>query len=293
MNSKSVAGKGAVVVTGASTGIGKATALYLDKAGYQVFAGVRKQADADALKEVSTAGLTPVMLDVADQTSIAQAARVVDEMMGAQGLAGLVNNAGIATSCPIEFFPLDQASTLLNVNLIGQIAVTQAFLPLIRKGKGRIVNIGSIGGIQPFPSGGLYNASKAGLHALTDALRMELSEWGIPVILVVPGNISTPVWEKTGGQVKDLMAGIPQRGQELYGPLMADLGQALGKMAGKGTPAVAVARAVRDGLTAKKPKARYIVGTDASLQVIMAKFIGSKIRDSLVLRSLRKSPVKG
>ncbi len=283
-----VAEQGAVLITGASTGIGKATALFLAKTGFQVFAGVRKQSDADLLNHVSSSRLTPIMLDILDHASISEAGRVVEDSVGTKGLAGLVNNAGISISCPIESFPLDQASRLLNTNLLGPVAVMQAFLPLIRKGNGRIVNIGSIGGIQPIPSLGLYDASKAGIHALTDVLRMELSGWGIPVILVIPGNIATPIWKKSGDATKKLLKSLPKLAQELYGPMMDNIANTIEKMAGKGLPPEAVGSAVYKALTVKKPRTKYIVGSDATFQVIMSKFLADKIRDALVLRSLRK-----
>ncbi len=285
MSSNRIVEKGAVVITGASTGIGQATALSLDKAGFRVFAGVRKQSDADALKDAASSRLIPIILDVTDQATIAESARVVEKSVGAKGLAGLVNNAGISLSYPIEFFPLDQAMKQLNVNLVGHIAVMQAFLGLIRKGKGRIVNIGSIGGIQAIPTLGLYDASKAGMHALTDALRMELSVWGIPVILVIPGNIATPIWSKP-----NLAGDLSGPAKEYYGPMMESLASAVEKMPGKGLPPEAAAKVVLKALTAKKPKTRYIVGKDAVLQVIMSKFLGNKIRDALVLLSLGKKP---
>ncbi len=290
MNSNRIADQGAIVITGASTGIGQATALFLDKAGFQVFAGVRKQSDADSLKQKSSSRLTPIILDVVDNASISEAALVVEESVGTKGLAGLVNNAGISTACPIEFFPLDIALKQVNVNLTGQISVMQAFLPLIRKGNGRIINVGSIGGIQPIPSLGLYDASKAGIHALTDVLRMELSIWGIPVILVIPGNISTPMWKKSGDATKELLESLPEVAQELYGPMMDNIGRTVEKMAGKGLPPEAAAKVVFKALTAKKPRTRYIVGLDAVFQVIMSKFLGIKIRDALVWLSLGKKP---
>lgn len=279
--------RGAVLITGASTGIGQAIALLLDKSGFQVFAGVRKQSDVDSLKLASSSRLTPVMLDVADHTSIRNAARVVEKSTGTKGLAGLINNAGISIACPVEFFPMDEAVRQLNINLLGQVAVIQAFLPFIRKGNGRIINIGSIGGIQSVPSLGLYDASKAGLHALTDALRLELSAWGIPVILVIPGNIATPIWKKSGDAAKKLLESLPKPAQELYGPMMDDIGHTVEKMPGKGLSPEAVAKIVVEALTVKRPKTRYIVGADAILQVILSKFLCSKIRDALVLRSLR------
>jgi NAD(P)-dependent dehydrogenase (short-subunit alcohol dehydrogenase family) len=282
MNSRQCEEKGAVVITGASTGIGRASALHLDKTGFQVFAGVRKRADAESLMRESSSRLVPIIIDVADQASVSEASRVVGKTVGTKGLSGLVNNAGITISCPIEFFPLDQALKQLNVNLVGHIAVMQAFLPLIRKGYGRIVNIGSIGGVQATPTMGLYDASKAGMHALTDALRMELSPWGIPVILVIPGNIATPIWTK----MQNSVLGLSGAARELYGPMVNAIDRSVKKMAGRGISPGVVAGIVLKALTVEKPKARYMAGPDAVVQVIMSKLLCDKMRDGLVMKVL-------
>ncbi|MEX0791398.1 MAG: SDR family NAD(P)-dependent oxidoreductase, partial [Actinomycetota bacterium] len=170
--------RGAVVITGASTGIGRATAPRLAAIGFRVFAGVRKQADADSLKQEAPA-VTPLILDVTDEHSIAEAATAVKAAVGANGLAGLVNNAGITVPGPLEFLPAEDLRRQFEVNVIGPIAVTQAFMPLLRAGKGRIVNVGSIGGRVSTPFLGAYSASKFAIEAISDALRVELRPWGI------------------------------------------------------------------------------------------------------------------
>ena len=176
---------GAVVVTGASSGIGRACALHLAALGLQVFAGVRRAEDGAALQAASSARLTPMLLDVADETSIRAATDTITAAVGEAGLAGLVNNAGIGVAGPLEFLPLAEFRTQLEVNVTGQLAVTQALLPLLRQGRGRIVNMGSIGGRIAAPFVGPYSASKFALEALTDALRMELRPWGLHVAIVV------------------------------------------------------------------------------------------------------------
>ena len=178
-----------VVITGASTGIGAACALHLDQWGWRVFAGVRKQGDAEALRAQGSARLTPVSLDVTDTVSISTAASAVAGAVGAAGLAGLVNNAGIVVPGPIELLPLSDLRRQLEINVVGQVAVTQAFLPLIRAGRGRIVNMGSIAGRMATPFTGAYGASKFALEALTDALRLELQPWGISVSIIEPGAV--------------------------------------------------------------------------------------------------------
>jgi NAD(P)-dependent dehydrogenase (short-subunit alcohol dehydrogenase family) len=278
--------KGAVVVTGASTGIGRACALRLDRLGFQVFAGVRKDADGKALKKKARGNLTPVRMDVTDEAAITAAAETVGNAVGEGGLLGLVNNAGIAMPGPIEFLPLKDLRTQLDVNVIGQVAVTQAFLPLIRKGSGRIVNIGSIGGRMATPFQGAYNASKFAMEALTDSLRMELKPWGIHVSIVEPGNIDTPIWQKGLGQADVLLEKMPAYGRELYDPVVDAARQAAEKSAQAGIPPSAVAKAVVHALTAEKPKTRYVVGTDARIQAVVARLVPDGVKDWLVAREM-------
>ena len=184
--------RGPVVITGTSTGIGAATALYLAEQGFQVFAGVRRDADGEALQQRSSHGLTPVILDITDARTIASAVDSVSAAVGKRGLAGLVNNAGIVKPGPLELQPIDDFRRQLEVNLVGQVAVTQAFLPLIRKGRGRIVNVGSIGGRLVLPLHGAYSASKFGIEAVTDALRLELGNGRSPSRWSTRGRPSPP-----------------------------------------------------------------------------------------------------
>jgi NAD(P)-dependent dehydrogenase (short-subunit alcohol dehydrogenase family) len=177
-------GQGAVVITGASTGIGRATARYLAERGFRVFAGVRRDQDAEVLRQEGAGRVTPLRLDVTDRGSIENAAREAEAALAGEGLQGLVNNAGIGIGAPLEFVELDELRRQLEVNVIGAVAVTQAFLPLLRRCRGRIVNVGSIGGRIAQPMLGPYNASKFALEALSDSLRMELGAWGIHVSLV-------------------------------------------------------------------------------------------------------------
>src|ERR1041385_2642776 len=162
-----------VVVTGASKGIGRATALLLDKHGFNVFAGVRSPADGQALQKEASSNLRVIRIDVADDEQIKAAAQEVAEVVGTAGLAGLVNNAGIAVGAPLEFVPIDELRRQLDVNVVGQVAVTQAFLPCIRQARGRIINVSSIGGRVAAPNTGAYYASKFALDAITDSLRMD------------------------------------------------------------------------------------------------------------------------
>ena len=278
--------RGAVVVTGASTGIGQACALRLDKIGFQVFAGVRKEADGESLKRQASEHLTPVFIDVTEEASIASAADTVAAAVGAAGLAGLVNNAGIVVPGPLEFQPLGDIRQQIDVNFIGQIAVTQAFLPLLRKRRGRIVNIGSIGGRMATPFLGAYAASKFAMEAFTDSLRMELQPWGISVSIVEPGSIATPLWEKGQAAADEIDRKLPQTGHDLYDPAVAAMRRVADKLARAAIPPSAVAKAVAHALTAKRPKTRYLVGRDAKLQAAVAKLVPDRMRDWLIVQRM-------
>jgi len=280
-------GTQAVVITGASTGIGEACALRLDKHGWRVFAGVRKEEDGAALQEKSSDKLTPVMIDVTDQASVTAAAETVRVAVGDSGLAGLVNNAGVLVAGPLEFLPPEDLRRQLEVNVIGQIVVTQAFLPLIRSGTGRIVNIGSIGGRMATPFLGPYNASKFAMEALTDSLRQELRPWGIEVAIVEPGAITTPIWGKGYANADEMEQNLPEEAIKLYGDAITALRAASKEFEEAGIPPDEVAKFVEHALTASKPKTRYIVGRDAQIQRVIAKIVPDRMRDGLVQRQLK------
>ena len=206
----------AVVITGASTGIGQACALELDRRGFRVFAGVRSDAAAKRLESEASSRLTPLLIDVTDTALIGTAAEVVADLLNGDGLAGLVNNAGIAVGGPLEALPIDALRRQLEVNVIGQVAVTQAFLPLLRKARGRVVNISSINGGLAVPYMGAYCASKFALEAITDALRLELRQWNIEVSAVAPAMIATPIWEKSLAAADQLSQRIAPQTLALY-----------------------------------------------------------------------------
>src|ERR671915_2051339 len=207
---------GTVLVTGASSGIGEATSLHLRELGFDSVAAVRKDDDAERL---ATSGLRTVRMDVTDIDSIA-AARAE---LGDGPLAGLVNNAGVAVAAPLEFLPIDQLRHQLEVNLIGQVAVTQAFLPTLRAGRGRIVNVSSIGGRVAMPLMGAYNASKFGLEAVSDSLRRELYSHGVDVIVIEPGGVKTPIWRKGNELATEMARDMPPEAERLYGKLIEAL----------------------------------------------------------------------
>ncbi|PYV11785.1 MAG: short-chain dehydrogenase/reductase [Acidobacteria bacterium] len=275
-----------VVITGTSTGIGAACALHLDKLGFCVFAGVRKDADGDALKQKSSGRLTPVCIDVTDAATIASAAKTVTAAVGEAGLTGLVNNAGIAVAGPLEFLPIDDVRQQLEVNVTGQLAVTQAFLPLLRLARGRIVNIGSANGRVAIPFVGLYSASKFAMEGLTDAMRMELKPWGIEVSIIEAGGIATPIWQKSTAAADEMIRNLPERAHELYGAAIPAFRKAAAREAQKAISPDIVAQAVTHALVSKKPGTRYSVGRNASLQVIIARLLPDRFRDGLILRRL-------
>lgn len=286
MTRRRAAGLGPVVVTGASTGIGRACALRLDGLGARVFAGVRKRADGDALRREASGGLTPILLDVTDAASIAAAADAVKGAVGEAGLAGLVNNAGIVVAGPLEFLPITEIREQLEVNVIGQIAVTQAFLPLLRRARGRIVNIGSISGRSSVPFVGAYCASKFALEALTDALRLELAPWGIAVSIVEPGAVATPIWEKSSARASETTKALRPQARDLYGRALAAMREAAERMAKGAISTDRVAAAVVRALTAPRPKTRYLVGRDAKLQAALTAVLPDRARDELVVRAM-------
>ena len=205
-----------MVITGTSTGIGEATAIRLADEGFSVFAGVRQLADGEALRKQTSHEVIPLIIDITDGAAIASAVEAVTKAVGDAGLAGLVNNAGIVKPGPIEFQPLADFRRQLEVNLVGHVAVTQAFLPLIRRGHGRIVNVGSIGGRLVLPLHGAYSASKFGMEAISDALRIELRQWSIPVSLVDPGASATAIFGKTLAAIDDVKRTLDERGERAY-----------------------------------------------------------------------------
>ncbi len=272
----------AVVITGASTGIGAACAFHLDRLGFLVFAGVRKDQDGKALQEQGVNKLVPVLLDVTDQGSIEQAKVTVARTLGSSGLFGLINNAGIAVVGPLEAVPIPDFRRQMEVNVIGQVAVTQAFLPLLRKGHGRILNMGSIAGRSSMPLMAPYSASKHALEAITDALRLEVQQWGIHVSIVEPGAIATPIWTKSGKGAADLDAATPSELRTLYSAVVAGVRKVVGEAAQRAIPPAVVAKTVEHALTAPCPRTRYLVGTDAKLRALMIRLLPDRTLDKLL-----------
>jgi NAD(P)-dependent dehydrogenase (short-subunit alcohol dehydrogenase family) len=273
--------RGTVLVTGASTGIGDAVARHLDSLGLQVVAGVRREQDAEAVRQRGSGRILPVHLDVADADSIAAAMATLDEITRGEGLVGLVNNAGISSGEPLEYASLEGFRRTLEVNLVGAVAVTQAALPMIRRGGGRLVFIGSIGGRMPVPFTAAYAASKAGVAAVCDCLRGELRPWGIRVSLVEPGAVATPIWEKGISSSMARAAELPPDAATLYGRAIEVVGKVAREAAERAIPPERVARAVEHALTAPRPRTRYLVGVEARAQALVRR-LPDRARDRLV-----------
>jgi NAD(P)-dependent dehydrogenase (short-subunit alcohol dehydrogenase family) len=270
------------VITGASSGIGRSAALHLDRLGHRVFAGVRNPGDGDALRRSASERLTPVVLDVTDADDIAQVVQAVENALAGAPLDGLVNNAGIALGGPVEFLDIGRLRLQLEVNVVGLVAVTQALLPLLRRGPGRIVNIGSIGGRVTSPFMGPYCASKHAVEALSDALRMELGPWGIQVSVVEPGPVHSSIWEKGRDQYREFAAAMPARARELYGPYLERTEQAIAERVRIAVPTTATDRVIEHGLLAPRPRTRYLVGPAARLAVAMRWLLPDRLLDRAV-----------
>jgi len=275
-----------VLITGASTGIGRATVERLDAAGWQVFAGVRRQEDADALSQAGSERVVPLTLDVTDADQIAAAAKRIEEETGAR-LEGLVNNAGIAVPGPLETLPLEDFRRQVEVNLTAQVAVTQATLPLIRRGRGRIVFISSIGGRIAFPLNGAYHAAKFGVEAVGDVFRQELRPWGIGVSIVEPGSIDTPIWERGSANADEIESRARPDQEALYGQAIAGFRKVVQDLADRGIPPAKVAREIAHALEADRPRSRYLVGLDAKLQARLKVVIPDRVFDRIVARTMR------
>ena len=271
---------GAVLVTGTSSGIGRATALLLDAQGYRVFAGVRKEADGRELSQACSDRLTPVTIDVTDAGQIESAREQLAEAVGDEGLVGLVNNAGVGGGGPIEFMPLDELRRTIEINLIGQVAVTQACIPLLRRSKGTIVFIASIGGRVASPFMSPYNTSKFAIEALGESLRHELRPWEIDVTVVEPGSIDTEIWSKGNEQIRERLDDMPEDARRLYGRQITRFGEVLNETASRGIPAEKVAEVVHKAIASDNPKHRYLVGTDAK--------IGARLKGTLPDRTFSK-----
>jgi NAD(P)-dependent dehydrogenase (short-subunit alcohol dehydrogenase family) len=274
-----------VVVTGSSTGIGWGVSKVLISRGFRVFGSVRKAADGERLQKEFGANFVPLIFDVTDPAAVARGADQVSVSLGGETLSGLVNNAGIAVAGPLLYLKLDEFRQQIEVNLTGQLMVTQAFAPLLgadrsRKGEpGRIVMISSVGGKNANPFMGPYNASKFGLEGMSEALRRELMIFGIDVIIVAPGAVATPIWDKADSVDVQQYANTPY-----VKPLTAvkDYMLALGR---KGYPPEKLGEAVHTALTVAKPKTRYTV-TPQPFQNFLMLALPKRMVDNMIAGQL-------
>jgi len=261
-------GARSVLVTGASSGIGEATMHELVRRGFHVWATVRRAQDADRLSEQHGERITVLRCDVTDAEQVA----AVGEQVRRRGaLHGLVNNAGTAIPAPLEFIPLDEFRRQLDINLTGQLAVTQAVLPSLREARGRVVNVGSIGDRIAGPMLGAYHASKFGLVGLTDTLRAELAPAGVAVVLVEPGAIATPIWTTGAASGERLLADLPREALSHYAAQIDRTRKDAARAAKRGLPPSAVAVVIAKALTVKNPRPRYLVGRDAQIASVVAR----------------------
>ena len=265
----------AIFITGASTGIGKATALQLDRIGFKVFATVLKPGDDKELLSEGSERINTMVMDVKDDDSIAAAVKLVSEGLGECQLTGLVNNAGTVALGPLECIPMSDLLNMFEINVKGTLMVTRALLPLLRQGKGRIINISSISAQVTIPYGGAYSATKAGMESLGDALRLELLRWGIKVVSVQPGVVATPLWNRP-------FSIVPDEASKLYGKDIDAQREEL-KKGMKGIPPEKVANVVARSLTAKRPKRRYRVGPDAKILGFLFSVLPASARDRLIM----------
>ncbi|HLZ63020.1 MAG TPA: SDR family NAD(P)-dependent oxidoreductase [Ktedonosporobacter sp.] len=275
--------RGAVLITGAAGGIGVATVRRLVELGFEVFAGVRRDADGEKLWREIGGQVIPVLLDITDTTSIAAAVETVGKAVGSAGLVGLVNNAGLIVEGPVELVPMAEVHKQFEVNVIGHIAVTQAFLPLLRKARGRIINIGAPTGQVAIPYLGILSASKAALESVTDALRVELRPWGMAVSIVDPMAMQTKIFEKSSVAAQQARQQFSSQQQQLYASALAAISKAQSNQH-MDDPAIVVA-AIVHALTASRPKTRYTVGRGAGMIGVL-RLLPDRLRDGLLLRAV-------
>jgi len=273
-----------IVVTGASTGLGAATARTLAARGYHVLAGVRRERDADAIR---AGRIEPVILDVTRPEHVRALADRIAADPDRRTLRALVNNAGISVNAPIEALPLDEWRRLFEVNLFGHVAVTQALLPFLHQSHGRIVNISSIGGKLALATYGAYAGAKFALEAVSDALRRELAPHGVQVVVVEPGAVRTEMGDRGAATATDLAERMPAEQRQRYGDLVrAIVGHSLAHIR-KGMPAGEAAAVVARAATARRPRTRYTIGRDAAFLAGLVRVLPDRVLDRVAAASLR------
>ena len=275
-----------VVITGASSGIGKSCVARMTRLGWQVFATVRKESDRDQLAREFAVNVHPVLMDLENEESIAAAAQQIEAEVAGHGLDGLVNVAGIGMVRPLEYASMKDLRQIFDINFFGQIAVTQALSRLLRKAAGRIVNITSVGVNVAIPFGGLLNASKSAFAKVSDTLRLEMHPFGVRVIAIEPGSISTPAVDKTLGDLEQVIRNLPPQAQAQYGSLIRRMGRRGYEMEKNGSSPDVVAQAVHHALSSSRPRIRYRVGKHAKLLAALPKILPESVMDALLRKML-------
>jgi NAD(P)-dependent dehydrogenase (short-subunit alcohol dehydrogenase family) len=270
-----------VVITGVSTGIGFDGARCLIERGYRVFGSVRAEADAERVSKALGTQFTPLLFDVTDDAGIARAVRQVEAAVDSHGVRALVNNSGISGAGPLMHYPLSDVRRMFEVNVFGLLAVTQQFLPLLGARRdcphppGRVINVSSISGGLVFPFVGAYGASKHAVEALTDGLRRELSIYNIPVVAIEPGNIRTPIWEKSASL-------DPRYAGTDYAPFLQKLPAILQEMVRRGDPVERVSETIHEAVSAARPKTRYPL----TFLWRLSRLLGDRALDRLTLKAM-------
>lgn len=284
-NSKKTNKKQQVLITGASTGIGYATALYLDKIGFKVFAGVRKEEDGQNLSQNASSNLTPVILDVCKKESISKTFYAISQQLGSDSF-NLVNNAGLSLNGPLELLPLNDIKKIIDVNIYGLLSVTKSFLPLIRKNKGRLVNISSGHGLLAVPDKSVYAASKFAVQAISDSLRVELRPFGVSVSNVVVGKVNTNVLGKIERDRNKMIDSASPEIAIKYLTLIKYFDKEVKHI--PGIDAIEVAKTISDALSRSKPKAQYLIGPGAKKMKILSA-MPRRMRENMLYKAIYKN----
>jgi NAD(P)-dependent dehydrogenase (short-subunit alcohol dehydrogenase family) len=272
-----------VFISGSGTGIGRITALRLARAGHRVFAGVLDSAEGEALRREASGQLQPIICDITSDADLKSARSMVEDAVGAAGLSGLVNNAAVPTAGPVEIIPLADLRRALEVNVVGQVGLTQAMLPALRLARGRIVNLSSVAGLLALPYFGPYAMSKFAVEAMSDCLRQEMRPWGIRVSVVEPGVIATGFWGAGAEYGEGLAASLPEDAIALYADAVARMPRLARKLGRIGSDPHDVARAIEHALTARRPRTRYRVGRQSRAVAILSR-LPDGVRDWAVGR---------
>jgi NAD(P)-dependent dehydrogenase (short-subunit alcohol dehydrogenase family) len=266
-----------VLVTGAARGIGRATVLRLAASGWEVIAAVRRPEDGDALVRAQPGRIAALALDITDADQVA----ALDATLPAK-LDAVVNNAGVVVGGPVEGLDLSELRRQLEVNVVGQVAVTQAVLPRLRAARGRVVFVSSVSGRVATPMMGAYSASKFALEAMADALRMEVAPWGIRVVVVEPAQTDTDLWRGADGDLDDSVASLSPRHRELYAKHIAGFRKSIPRSQRMAAPVDGVTATIERALTERRPRARYVVGAGARVQALLAQLTPTAMLDTVL-----------